>query len=96
MEKTITIVITILIFATISISNEKAENIESIDLPSYFSWQNINGTSYVTPIKDQSPAPTCEAYALCASLETLIKLKIGEYYNPDLSETHLYFYAGGT
>ena len=66
------------------------------DLPSYFNWRDINGTDYTTPVKNQVPAPTCEAYALCASLETLMQYQIGYPYEPDLSETHLYFYAGGT
>ena len=34
------------------------------DLPDYFSWRDINGTDYTTSVKDQSPAPSCEAYAL--------------------------------
>ena len=66
------------------------------DLPTAFSWRNINGIDYTTPIKDQSPAPTCEAYALCAALETIMQYETGMLFQPDLSETHLYFYAGGT
>ena len=65
-------------------------------LPSYFSWRDIEGIDYTTKIKDQSPAPTCETYGLCASLETLMQYKLREIYDPDLSETHLYFSAGGT
>ena len=91
-----TIVIAILLLTTIATSIEKAKKIETTDLPSYFSWRDINGIDYTTPIKNQAPAPTCEAYALCASLETLMQYQMGEPYNPDLSETHLYFYAGGT
>ena len=96
MNKTMTIVIAILLLTTIATSIEKAKKIETTDLPSYFSWRDINGIDYTTPIKNQAPAPTCEAYALCASLETLMQYQMGELYNPDLSETHLYFYAGGT
>jgi len=66
------------------------------DLPPYFNWRDISGVDYTTPVKNQVPAPTCEAYALCASLETLMQYQIGYPYEPDLSETHLYFYAGGT
>lgn len=69
---------------------------EMVLFPSKFSWQDINGTDYTTPIKDQSPAPTCEAYALCASLETKMQYQLKERYNPDLSDCHLYFYAGGS
>mgnify|MGYP006299206605 FL=1 len=66
------------------------------DLPSFFSWNDIEGVDYSTPVKNQAPAPTCEAYALCAALETKLQYNVEELYTPDLSETHLYFYAGGT
>ncbi len=65
-------------------------------LPSVFSWTNINGTDYSTPIKNQAPAPTCEAYALLAALETLVQYQLGYPCDIDLSEAHLFFYAGGT
>lgn len=68
----------------------------STNLPPGFSWRDINGVDYTTPVKDQSPAPTCETYALCAVLETIMQYQEGELFEPDLSETHLYFYAGGT
>ena len=88
----------ILLSCTFSI--EKAEmikkNIEEKTLPESFTWQDIDGVDYTTEIKDQSPAPTCEAYALCAALETMMQYEKQKIYNPDLSETHLYFYAGGT
>jgi hypothetical protein len=66
------------------------------DLPASFSWRDVNGTDYTTPIRDQSPAPTCEAFGLCAALETEMQYKLKERYLPDLSENHLYFNAGGT
>jgi len=97
-KKIITILsIIIFIIPIISINAEPQNNtIEKYYLPSHFSWQDINGTDYTTPVKNQAPAPTCEAYALCASLETIIQYQLEEIFNPDLSETHLYFYAGGT
>lgn len=70
--------------------------LDLLAFPVSFSWRDINGTDYTTPIKDQSPAPTCEAYALCAVLETKMQYQLKELYNPDLSESHLYFYPGGT
>jgi hypothetical protein len=86
-----------LLITVIGIDAEKLNNnIEECGLPPSFSWQNINGIDYTTPIKDQSPAPTCEAYALCAALETMMQYKVGELYEPDVSDCHLYFYAGGT
>ena len=72
------------------------DTVRAVDLPSFFSWTDINGVDYTTPIRDQTPAPTCEAYGLCASLETIMQYQLDELYGPDLSETHLYFYAGGT
>jgi hypothetical protein len=87
----------ILIISVIPICSEKVDNTMRIsNLPSFFCWRNINGTDYTTDIKDQSPAPSCEAYAFCASLETIMQYQLQELYNPDLSETHLFFYAGGS
>ena len=98
MKKTVIMLcLIILLIPTIPISSEKIDNaLEKYDLPSFFSWRNFNGTDYTTPIKDQSPAPSCEAYAFCASLETKMQYQLQEIYNPDLSETHLFFYAGGS
>ena len=66
------------------------------NLPTAFSWQDIDGVDFTTPIKNQAPAPTCESYALVASIETLMQYQMGSLFEPDLSETHLYFYPGGT
>lgn len=101
MKKIILTIIMIILLSTFTVSINKADqtknNIEAtIFLPESFTWTNVSGINYVTPIKDQSPAPTCEAYALCAALETMMQYQTQEIYNPDLSETHLYFYANGT
>lgn len=87
-------IILISILSIQPLSNSEPE--PTSNLPSFFSWKNIDGIDYSTPIKNQAPAPTCEAYALCAALETKLQYKTKELYTPDLSETHLYFYAGGT
>ena len=86
------IAIALILIPSMAISNSSKGN----DLPPYFSWRDINGVDYITPVKNQAPAPTCEAYALVAVLETKMQYKVGKIYNPDLSEAHLYFYAGGT
>lgn len=65
-------------------------------MPDAFSWRDINGTDYTTGVKNQEPCPSCEAYALCAALETMMQYQHGERFNPDLSEAHLFFCAGGT
>ncbi|MBU0496552.1 MAG: hypothetical protein KKC68_01235 [Candidatus Thermoplasmatota archaeon] len=71
--------------------------VDSTDrLPASFSWLDVDGVNYMPPVKNQIPAPTCEAYALCTTLETLVNYETGAPYNCDLSEAHLFFYSGGT
>lgn len=100
MKKTIAIIVVIIFLSTFTNTISKSEkiniSIDKTDLPSSFTYRNIDGVDYTTPIKNQAPAPTCEAYALCAALETMMQYKTKEIYTPDISETHLYFYAGGT
>ncbi len=97
MKKFITfLILALFLMPTITINAEKNVNNQNISLPTAFSWKDVDGVDYTTPIKDQTPAPTCESYALCASLETIMQYKTQELFAPDLSETHLYFYAGGT
>jgi len=96
MTKISLVLISVLLVAICAPMMDNADTPELSDLPSYFSWRNIEGIDYTTGIKDQSPAPTCEAYGLCAALETLMQYHVGKRYDPDLSETHLYFSAGGT
>jgi hypothetical protein len=97
MKKIITVlgVVTLLLSITsVTIIKISAAH-EPLNLPSSFSWRDINETDYTTPIEDQSPAPTCEAFGLCAALETEMQYKLKERYLPDLSEIHLWFNAGG-
>ena len=69
---------------------------EVSDLPDCFSWRDINGTDYTTSVKTQGMCPSCEAYGLVASLETIIQYQVGYTFDCDLSEAHLFFYPGGT
>ena len=97
MKKILTIVVCFISILSFAISAQEVHLTKNNEgLPTSFTWQNIEGVDYSTPVKNQAPAPTCETYALCASLETLMQYQMQELYNPDLSETHLYFYAGGT
>jgi hypothetical protein len=91
----ILIILVFLLTNNTSLSIEIERNIQPSELPSVFCWRDINGTDYTTSVKNQEPAPTCEAYALCASLETLIQYQIGYPFECDLSEIHLFFYPGG-
>jgi hypothetical protein len=95
-----TLVIACFVLLIIPVTSGNAVNMSATqvtnDLPPFFSWRDVNGTDYTTPIRDQSPAPTCEAFGLCAALETEMQYKLKERYLPDLSENHLFFNAGGT
>ena len=76
--------------------NQKSALQYTCDLPDKFSWTDINGIDYSSPVKNQIPTPSCESYALCAVLETLVHYTLHENIGCDLSEAHLFFYPGGT
>ena len=68
---------------------------ETFVLPPSFSWRDINGVDFTTPIRNQSPFPSCESFALVAAVETMVQYKVGFPFNCDLSEAHLFFFSGG-
>jgi len=80
----------------IDVIKPRESRVMNTEIPSSFDWRNVDGVDYTTSIKNQAPAPTCEAYGLCAALETIIQYKIGHPFGCDLSEAHLFFYAGGS
>jgi len=84
--KKIIVISLLLILTNISLAIAETENnIKNSSLPPVFSWRNIDGVDYTTSVKDQRPAPTCEAYALVAALETLVQSQIGYPFDCDLS-----------
>ncbi len=65
---------------------------QSVDnLPSYFSWRDINGIDFITPIRNQAPFSSCETFAIVAAIEAMIQIKLNYSFNCDLSEAHLWF-----
>ncbi len=66
------------------------------ELPSYFSWRDINGVDYVTDIRDQRPYASCEAFGITAAIETMVQYKVGYPFGCDLSEAHLFFNCNGS
>lgn len=70
----------------------KITNIQSAEsLPSYFSWRDIDGVDFVTPIRNQVPYSSCETFAIVAAVETMVQYKVGQPFGCDLSEAHLWF-----
>jgi parallel beta-helix repeat protein len=70
-------------------------SLETMVLPSSFSWRDINGTDFTTPIRNQKPYASCETFALVAAVETMVQYNVGYPFGCDLSEAHLFFYSGG-
>jgi len=103
LRKTLVFVVIILFILTnfsISISGI-SEDVKSTsfskysdDLPLYFSWCDIDGVDFTTPAKQQI-GNSCEAFSLCAAVETMVHCKIGYPFGCDLSEAHLFFCSGG-
>lgn len=76
-------------------AQEKRYADETLVLPSSFSWRDINGVDFTTPIRNQNPYPSCESFALVAAVETMVQFQVGFPFNCDLSEAHLFFFSGG-
>ena len=64
-------------------------------LPDEFDWRNVNGTDWTTSIKHQGNCGSCVAFAAVAALESTIQIEIGQHFECDLSEAHLFFCGGG-
>lgn len=64
---------------------------ELLSNPVSFDLRNVNGKSYVTSVKNQSPYGTCWSFAFCAAAESNLLMKgFGNY---DLSELQLAYFT---
>ena len=77
------------------IARENIKFYSNSNLPSEFSWRNINGVDFTTPVRNQKRLPSCETFAIVAAVETMVQYKVGYPFGCDLSEAHLYFFSGG-
>lgn len=48
--------------------------ISSTSIPSYFDWRNVNGSNWLTPIRDQRGCGSCWAFAAIGAMEAKIKI----------------------
>ena len=64
----------------------------AVGAPPAHDWRNVNGASYVTPIRDQGSCGSCVAFGVVAVMESTLKAAVS---NPalavDLSEAHLFY-----
>ena len=109
MKKKILIIAILSILIISAVQSSQAINLESEkktektstlittseELPSYFSWRDIDGVDFTTPIRNQAPFASCETFALTAALEVMVQKEVGYPFGCDLSEAHLYFFSGG-
>lgn len=62
--------------------------------PSRLDWRDRDGADFTTPIKDQGRCGSCVAFAVTASIESRLEVRlVRPGLNPDLSESHV-FYCG--
>lgn len=78
-----------------AVTSSQTPQPKTTGLPSYFSWRDINGVDFTTPIRSQGPYHSCETFALVAAVETMVQKAVGYPFGCDLSEAHLYFWSGG-
>ena len=79
-------------------SGPTIKSLKNRSFPESFDLRDVDGTSYVTPVKFQNPFGTCWGFAAIAAAETSV---LGNdeirgdhtYANMDLSEKHLVYFA---
>ncbi|MFH1738079.1 MAG: C1 family peptidase [bacterium] len=65
-------------------------------LPESFDWRNVDGKSYIGPIRDQMQAGTCAMFAACAAAESVFNIHAGLTNERciDLSESYVAWTLG--
>ncbi len=63
----------------------KSSSVQSLSLPSYFDWRNVNGSWWPSPIKNQGSCGSCWAFAAAGIIES----KLNIIYNDPLMDVDL-------
>ena len=63
------------------VNNSRNTQLRSNELPSSFDLRNVNGESYITPLKDQGEYGLCWAFASLEQIESLLMVKNHIPYN---------------
>jgi hypothetical protein len=58
----------------------------NIIVPDSFDWRNVHGENWMTPVKNQGGAETCQKFAAIGSLESKINIYYNKHINLNLSE----------
>ena len=64
-------------------------------LPEEFDWRNVDGLDWTTSVKNQRSCGSCVAFGTIGALEAVVQIEMGEIFDCDLSEAHLFFCGGG-
>jgi C1A family cysteine protease len=76
--------------------NQPVALIYNESLPDKFTWQDIEGVNWVTPVQNQLSCGSCVAFGTIGALESVIQIELNQQLNIDLSESHLFYCGGGS
>ncbi|UCE36941.1 MAG: peptidase C1 [Thermoplasmata archaeon] len=70
--------------------------VKAFSFPQEWDWRNARGKNWTTSIKDQSSCGSCVSFAVCAVMESMMKIEEDKHdLSIDLSEAHLFFCGCG-
>lgn len=78
------------------------ESLKSEVVPQAFTWTDVEGQNYITPVKNQGLCNSCVAFGTLSVVEAMVRIEKSQPYKgrsagdpPDLSEAQLFFKSPG-